>query len=216
MPITKDQLKAVAPMANVDLWVPLLNKAMDKFSIDQKRNRQIDFLAQALHESDELSRLVEGLNYSPDGLAKTWPTRFSKPDGSPNILALNLGRTLAHAANQQGIANHAYGSRMGNRPPESGDGYKNRGRGIFQTTGAENYQKAGVALGLDLIHHPELLEQPIHAAMSAGYYYQSRGCNEISDAGDPDFKLSTKAINGKLIGLEKRVGYRNKLRKVIL
>lgn len=37
---------------------------------------------------------------------------------------------------------------------------------------------------LDLLTHPELLERPQHAAMSAAWFWDSMGLNALADAGD--------------------------------
>ena len=81
---------------------------------------------------------------------------------------------------------------LGNTEP--GDGVKFKGRGLLQNTGRANYHACGLALGLDLFICPELLEQPIHAARSAGWFWKSHGLNELADAGE--FKKITKRING--------------------
>ncbi|QXG49235.1 glycoside hydrolase family 19 protein [Pseudomonas viridiflava] len=92
--------------------------------------------------------------------------------------------------------------RLGNTPEADGDGQFYRGRGLIQVTGRANYAECGEALGLDLIKHPELLEQPEHAAMSAAWYWGSRGLNSLADKGD--FLAITKRINGGTNGLADR------------
>ncbi|MEG7018924.1 glycoside hydrolase family 19 protein, partial [Pseudomonas aeruginosa] len=79
------------------------------------------FLAQIGHESGQLTRLVENLNYSARGLAATWPSRYRGADGQPNALAQRLAR------NPRAIANNAYASRNGNGDEASGDGWRYRG-----------------------------------------------------------------------------------------
>ena len=76
----------------------------------------------------------------------------------------------------------------------AGDGFKYRGRGLIQITGRANYAECGEALDLDLINHPELLEKPQHACMSAAWFWASRGLNTLADAGR--FDTITRRING--------------------
>ena len=84
--------------------------------------------------------------------------------------------------------------RLGNTPEADGDGQKYRGRGLIQITGRANYAECGEALGLDLVNHPELLEKPQHACMSAAWFWSSRGLNTLADAGQ--FDKITQRING--------------------
>ncbi|AAZ35535.1 chitinase class I family protein [Pseudomonas savastanoi pv. phaseolicola 1448A] len=89
--------------------------------------------------------------------------------------------------------------RLGNTPEADGDGQLYRGRGLIQVTGRANYEECGEALGLDLINHPELLELPQHAAMSAAWFWHRAGLNTLADKGD--FLTITKRINGGTNGL---------------
>ena len=94
--------------------------------------------------------------------------------------------------------------RLGNTPEADGDGQKYRGRGLIQVTGRANYQACSEALFGDsrLLNTPELLEQPVYAAMSAGWYWQRAGLNTLADKGD--FLAITKKINGGTNGLPDR------------
>lgn len=93
---------------------------------------------------------------------------------------------------------------LGNTEP--GDGPRFRGRGLLQVTGRYNYQRAGEAMGLPLLDRPALLEQPAHAAASAGWVWRSHGLGPLCDAPDP-LTAVTRRLNGGLNGLEARRQY---------
>ncbi|MCF5228520.1 MULTISPECIES: glycoside hydrolase family 19 protein [unclassified Pseudomonas] len=94
-----------------------------------------------------------------------------------------------------------------------GDGSKFRGRGLIQITGRANYAACGEALGLDLINQPELLEQPQYAAMSAAWFWSTRGLNTLADQGE--FTKITRRINGGLTGKVDRQDLYDKALKVL-
>jgi putative chitinase len=94
-----------------------------------------------------------------------------------------------------------------------GDGSKYRGRGLIQITGRANYAACGEALGLDLLSKPELLEQPQYAAMSAAWFWSTRGLNTLADQGE--FVKITRRINGGLNGLADRQALYNKALEVL-
>lgn len=100
---------------------------------------------------------------------------------------------------------------LGNTVP--GDGRKYCGRGLIQITGRANYARCGEALGLDLISHPELLELPQHAAMSAAWFWKQKGLNDLADR--DQFNTITRRINGGLNGLADRLALWEKARKVL-
>ena len=89
---------------------------------------------------------------------------------------------------------------LGNTRP--GDGQRFCGRGLIQITGRANYALAAVALDLDLLNHPELLEQPEHAAMSAAWFWWNKKLTPLALAGD--FVTLTRRINGGTNGLADR------------
>ena len=94
-----------------------------------------------------------------------------------------------------------------------GDGSKYRGRGLIQITGRANYVECAEALGLDLINHPELLEKPQHACMSAAWFWASRGLNTLADAGS--FSKITTRINGGQNGAADRQALYDRALKVL-
>ena len=95
----------------------------------------------------------------------------------------------------------------------AGDGSKYRGRGLIQITGRANYAACGEALGLDLLSKPELLELPQYAAMSAAWFWSTKGLNTLADKGD--FVKITRRINGGLNGQADRQGLYDKALKVL-
>lgn len=103
-------------------------------------------------------------------------------------------RELASGAAYEGRAD------LGNTQP--GDGVRYKGRGLIQITGRANYIALMMALNIDCVEHPEVLETPINASCSAGWFWQTHGLNELADAGD--FLLITKRINGGTNGLADR------------
>lgn len=90
---------------------------------------------------------------------------------------------------------------LGNLQP--GDGVRYKGRGLIQITGRKNYSWCGNDLGLPLIEHPGLLEMPKYAALSAAWYWNRVGLNEVADRGD--INEATRRINGGLNGINDRI-----------
>lgn len=102
-----------------------------------------------------------------------------------------------------------YDNRMdlGNRIP--GDGYRYRGRGMFQITGRYNYNNYGKILGEDFLNNPDLVAAPEYALKTALAYWDVRDLNKLSD--QHKIELVTRRINGGLNGLEQRKKYYDKL-----
>ena len=178
-------------------WLQHLSMAAHRYQIDATPRRLAAWLATIAHESARLTRVVENLNYSAQGLAQTWPSRYADMTGEPNALAQSIARKPAT------IASLTYANRMGNGPSETGDGWIYRGRGLIQITGRDNYDRSGDAMGLDLILNPEQLEQPYPAAMSAAEWWHRHGCNVFADVGD--MAAVTRRVNGGLTGLDDRL-----------
>ena len=169
--LTPKQLRAIMPRCDVATWHPLLVSTMGRYGIVTPV-RISAFLSQVAHESSELRRLSEGMSYSADMLMKRWPKRFP-----------TLATATPYAKDPEALANHVYGSRLGNRGVTSGDGWRHRGGGPIQLTGRAGYEQAGIATGYPLLEHPELLRVPgPEAADSAGWFWRSKGCSDLADA----------------------------------
>lgn len=193
MLIDELQLKDCLPEASdqaIANFTQAIDDTLQEFDISTPQ-RIAAFLAQVGHESGSLKFIKENLNYSAQGLTKTFPKYFT-----PEL-------ANQYQRNPEAIANRVYANRMGNGPEESGDGWAFRGRGLIQVTGRTNYQACGDFLGVDLISDPSYLESPEGAARSAGWYWTSRNLNALADVGD--MKQITKKINGGFIGLEDRM-----------
>lgn len=172
-------------------WVDPLNETFARFGVNSTV-QQAAFIGQCGHECGNFRILEENLNYRAATLMKLWPRRF------PTQEIAN-----AYAGNPKKIANMVYANRMGNRDESSGDGYRFRGRGCIQLTGATNYFQAGKALGVDFWANPDLVATPKYAALTAGWFWSTHGCNQL--AADQNWTALTKKINGGTIGLQDRI-----------
>jgi putative chitinase len=183
--MTYDQLDALG----IDhKWLAPLEETFAKYDISTPV-RQACFMGQCAHESGNFKTLQENLNYSAEGLMKTWSSRFPTKEIADQ-----------YARNPAKIAGKVYNGRLGNTSEEEAAKYL--GRGLIQLTGKENYANCGSGIGVDLLSDPTLLLDPRYAALSAGWFWNKKGLNSLADASD--LETMTKRINGGLIGLEDR------------
>jgi putative chitinase len=169
-----------------------LKAAMNYYKMTPERAAH--FFAQTAHETGEYKSFSENLNYSADGLKKTFGKYF--PD------KLNE----SYAKQPEKIANRVYGSRMGNGDETSGEGWKYRGRGALQLTGKNNYQSFS-----NYLKKPEIMANPDLVATefafeSAMFFFDNNKLWTIADKGvnDETILAMTKRINGGTLGLDHR------------
>ena len=183
--MTQEQLQALG----IDpKWLGPLADTFTKYGINTTQ-RQACFIGQCQHESNNFRTLEENLHYSAAGLMRVWPSRFPSTDVADQ-----------YANNPEKIANKVYAGRMGN--VEDSDGFAFRGRGLVQLTGREAYANCGSGLGVDLVGDPDRLLDPQYAALSAGWFWNKKGLNDLADTGD--YETMTKRINGGIVGLDDR------------
>jgi len=161
------------------------------------------FVSQAAHESNGFTRLSENLYYSQASrLVEVWPSRFH-----------DEASALPYTRNPAKLANRVYADRMGNGPEESGDGWRYRGRGIFQLTGKDNYRACGDWIGVDLISDPDRLLEIGMAIKSAIWFWQANYLGSVLRR--HGIGAVSKAINGGNVGMAERMAGYDKALKVL-
>ena len=185
-----------------DYYYEALNDVMQEYNINTPL-RISHFLAQILHESGHFKYKSENLNYSAQGLRKTFPKYFST-DQIAN----------QYAKQPEKIANRVYANRMDNGNEASGDGWKYRGRGLIQLTGRDNYTKCGQDLGIDLVKNPDLITlDPVTCVKTACWFWNKNKLNVYAD--NDDIKTITRKINGGLTNIDDRCKILNIAKSVI-
>ena len=194
--MTSEQLAA---LGIDEKWLVPLEETFAKYDISTPE-RQAAFIGQCAHESGNFKILQENLNYSAEGLMKTWPSRFPTKEVADQ-----------YARQPAKIAGKVYNGRMGNTSEEEAAKYL--GRGLIQLTGKENYANCGSGIGVDLLADPTLLLDPRYATLSAGWFWNKKGLNALADAGDA--VTITKRINGGALGLDDRLAKTDKALRVL-
>ena len=192
--LTLSQLQQLIPRnPYVKQWHSALSRLLPDYEINTPR-RIAAFVAQCAHESGGFTALRENLNYKAGTLRKIFSKYFPTDE---------MAQQYATMPNkQQAIANLVYANRMGNGPPESGDGWRFAGKGLIQLTGKDNYTWFAASLGISVEEAAEYLETFEGAAQSACWFWETNKLNQWADAGD--ILMLTKRINGGTIGLEDR------------
>jgi putative chitinase len=157
-------------LADARTFAEPLTEAMERFEINATR-RQAAFLATISIESAKLSKTEEGLYYKdPIRLASIFPRKFK-----------SAAEAAPYTRNPEALGKILY----------EGDYW---GRGLIQLSWLKNYKAAGDALGFDYVTNPELVAEPNHAALTAGWYWDHANCNASADIAD--MRGVTLRVNG--------------------
>lgn len=89
---------------------------------------------------------------------------------------------------------------LGNTHP--GDGAKFHGRGLIQTTGEKNYERAKQMLGVDFLAHPEKAKEPNAAAALFVLFFYDHRAVIIPAANAADWQHVRRSVNGGTNGLD--------------
>lgn len=191
MQFTKEKFLSFYPVSNPSKGASSFYDYVSNSLVQQEINTPLTLIGALGTARTEVGRdylpITENLNYSADGLLKTFPAYFSR------AMAIN------YAYKPQAIANKVYANRMGNGAESTGDGWKYRGRGYIQLTGRANYRLYGQKLGLDLENNPDLALEPKVAAKILVLYFKLNQCNVYCDL--RNWKEVRRRVNGGSNGL---------------
>ncbi len=164
--------------------------------------RLADFLATCAEETGDFTIKWESGNYSAARMVEVWPKRFpTRASAEP------------YAHNAEKLFNLVYANRMGNGAPETGDGFKYRGRDKLQTTGKDDYREAGEHIGVDLVAVPDNIFLDGNGLRVALWEWQRSDCAKLSDAGN--FRELTRRVNGGYTNYSERLRQRQRYQKAV-
>ena len=178
-----------------------------------------EFIARLLVECGEFIVFEESLNYSVDGLLKTFGTARISP-----AKAAQLGRSKTQKADKEGIGNIVYGGdwgrkNLGNTLP--GDGWTFRGSGPIQMTGRGNvtkfakYYNSIMRTQYTAEQMAVLLRTNVEVGIHSACWLFAISKQLIDEAMDDNLKAVVKKINGGLIGLDETKKYYEKAKQLI-
>jgi putative chitinase len=198
--LTLAQLQACMPMLGTRAqdFLPYLPMAINLAGATT-RNRLTMFMATVAYESDDLRHLEENLNYSAEGLMRTWPKRF------------DAATAAQYARQPERIANRVYALRGGNGDEKSGDGWRYRGAGAIQLTFKANQHACAAFFGKRDEDMYAWLRSPEGALMSAAWFWKTRGCNDYADHNDFDGVCDIVNIGRKTTAYGDAIGFINRL-----
>jgi len=237
--ITTDQLKKIFPGADnsfLENVASELNTDLARYKLDTPL-RRAHFFAQVRQEAGpRFSPKQENLNYKPNVLIQKfsyYSAHRSEADEDGRLEKHEIiektvnGKTkkfknkiIIHPARQESIANKAYGGRGGNGSAASGDGWRFRGRGIFQLTLRNNYTAFNNDYPsfwnddkVDFLESPDKVCEFPYFIRSAVWYWLKNKVYTKADSGASDNAVNavTGLINGSAMDAaeERRDNFHN-------
>jgi putative chitinase len=210
-------LPKLFPSSQVAKYIPFLEEVFEFADIDTPL-RAAMFLGQIGVECDMFTTFSENLHYtSATRLTEVWPSRFRLPRVSDlkeaDVFKDGMRNATRFLRNPQKLANYVYASRNGNRDEASGDGYRFRGRGPKQITGAYNYveltKDMQSILKTDFIKRPDDLLIPRNGLYAAGWFWKDKKLNRYADLNDNTHV--TRIVNGGTLKLKERGQLKDKI-----
>jgi putative chitinase len=203
--ITLQQFSSVFPNAvDADQWVAAFQDNFDDYQINTPE-RIAAFISQCGVETGGWRFFEENLNYSAQRMQQVWPKIFTP----------ELAQKCDH--NPELVANYAYANRIGNGGPETGDGWRFRGRGPIHLTGRSNYTKFATDTfdsPDQILDNPDLVADDKDVSLkSALWFWTVNNLNDLAD-GKQITQLSRR-VNGGDNGLQQRIDLFNKIYTIV-
>nr|WP_070075056.1 glycoside hydrolase family 19 protein [Acinetobacter proteolyticus]OEY95365.1 hypothetical protein BJD20_14850 [Acinetobacter proteolyticus]QHH94957.1 glycoside hydrolase family 19 [Acinetobacter gyllenbergii] len=224
-------IKNIAPKAKAEFQKALLilPNFMKKYNVNSCRDI-INILAQGQIETEDFTKLREGLNYTK----KT----FKRPENIYAIspTAINAGferRGLANYTRQQKLDyiwnnltdnDAAYGFHLYGNEKYPNKDY--RGRGLLHLTHFKGYEDCAKGTGLDIVNNPTLLETNFNVAIETGaWFWKNKQNGRISVlAAKETVKIDsdsittsiTHLVNGGEMKLAQRKVAKRKIAKIFI
>jgi putative chitinase len=193
--------KMIPTNKNPDIWFQPAVEMFKKYDINTE-NRIAGFMSQTAHESGDFQTVVENLNYSWQGLRKTFGKYFKTDEEAKKY----------HRKPEE-IANVVYANRMGNGNTASGDGWRFRGRGLIQLTGRNNMTAFANSIKKTPENAALYCETPKGALESACWFWKTNNLNRFCDAND--INGLSRAVNGGTNGLSDRIKRYNDAKAIL-
>jgi YD repeat-containing protein len=217
---TLAQLRAMFPRATtetLDAYLPEFNRQFADANIDTPR-RMAYFFATVAEETHAMTDFEESDFTYRD------PARARGMFRNLRGMALDDIRALG---NGERFANTIYAGIGNNGDAASGDGYRYRGRGLFQLTSRDNYRIEGSNIGVDLIADPDALFTASTDVQAAISYWNRKHLSGLADllptqvdvsgnvVRSTAFENAVRPINSGLQNILNRATYYNRYMNIL-
>lgn len=175
------------------------DKADKKPPVQEKPTNTLDFPLTNEQIARALDVPLENVNqYWPYIAAELQAQGLTDPNVVVGILATFKAENWDFAPHDEGTSGWEYEWRQDLGNTQEGDGPKYKGRGFIQLTGRGNYTEYGRQLGVDLVNHPELANDPEIGAKIMVKYFMDRGVADAAAA--QDWRAVRERVNGGFNG----------------
>lgn len=200
-----------APQATIDAVLACADAVFAKYELTTKL-RVAHFMAQVTHECGAGTIIRENMNYSAGRMLQI----FGVGKHSAKVTAAEARELAGHgqqiAERVYGLGNPKMARMLGNT--QAGDGWRFRGNGMLQLTGRESHERIGTLIGVDLVEHPEQLEDPkISFTVAAAEF---RALKAIAPADADDVVTVTRRVNGGQNGIAERRAWLRRWKAALL